>query len=202
VTASQELKRLKRALRTRVRALRDALEAAERALGSRSIATAVLELPEVRAISTAMVFASFGSEVDTMPIVEGLLDRGVRVALPRVEGADLVPIAFRAGDPLVEAAFGMPEPAAGEHVPPLEIDLAVTPGLAFDRTGRRVGYGGGFYDRFFATARPGLVKVAVCFAVQLVDEVPHGAHDVAVDVVVTEREVLRPGRGPGAAVEG
>jgi 5-formyltetrahydrofolate cyclo-ligase len=193
VTPSHELKRLKRVVRTRVRAIRDALEAAERALASRSIAEAVLELPEATGISTAMVFASFGSEVDTMPIVEGFRARGVRVALPRVEGSELVPIEFRAGDALVEASFGMPEPAAGAIVAGDEIDLAVTPGLAFDRGGHRIGYGGGFYDRFFSAARPGLVKVAVCFAVQLVDEVPHGAHDVPVDVVVTEREVVRTG---------
>ncbi len=202
MTASHELKRLKRAVRTRVRALRDALEAAERALASRSIADAVLDLPEVGAVSTAMVFASFGSEVDTMPIVERLLERGVRVALPRVEGGDLVPVAYRTGDPLVEAAFGMPEPAGGVRIAPVEIDLAVTPGLAFDRTGHRVGYGGGFYDRFFASGRPDLVKVAVCFAVQLVDEVPHGGQDVPVDVVVTEREVLRPGRRADDALDG
>ena len=190
--ASQELKRDKRALRARVRALRDALPPDERERASRAIADSLLSLPDVASISTAMVFASFGTEVDTVPIVEGLLDRGVRVALPRVERTELLPIAYLLGDPLVEAAFGMPEPSGDAAVPPPEIDLAVTPGLAFDRSGYRVGYGGGFYDRFFAAGRPDLVKVGVCFAVQLVDAVPHGAFDVAVDAIVTELEVIRP----------
>jgi 5-formyltetrahydrofolate cyclo-ligase len=192
VSASDVLKRSKRALRTRVRALRDAIPPGDRARWSLDLARSVLALPEVAAASTAMGFASFGTEVDTRPIVAGLVERGIRFALPRVEGDGLVPVAFAPGDPLVEAAFGMPEPAGEEVIDPREIDVAVTPGLAFDRAGHRVGYGGGFYDRFFASARPDLAKIAVCFSVQLVDEVPHGAFDVPVDVIVTEREVVRP----------
>jgi|SRR5215217_6726722 len=190
--SSDGLKREKKLLRARVRQLRDAMPPAERERASRLIADTVLTLPEMADVRTAMVFASFGAEVDTAPIVEGLLERGVRVVLPRVEAADLVPIAYRSGDPLVEAAFGMPEPAGGAAVAIQEIDAAVTPGVAFDGDGRRLGYGGGFYDRFFAAARPDLAKVAVCFEPQLVDEVPHGASDVPVDLIVTERRVLRP----------
>jgi 5-formyltetrahydrofolate cyclo-ligase len=192
VAASDRLKREKRAVRTRVRAERDGLPPAERERASLAIADSVLPLPEVRTASTAMVFSSFGSEVDTGPIVGGLLERGVAIALPRVEGGELVAIAFLPGDALVEAALGMLQPAGDRVVALNEIDVAVTPGVAFDRAGYRVGYGGGFYDRFFASARPDLAKVGVCFAMQLVDRVPHGAWDVPVDVVVTEREVVRP----------
>jgi 5-formyltetrahydrofolate cyclo-ligase len=191
VSASDRLKRDKRAIRSRTRALRDAMPAGERERASLAIAGAVLSLPEIGAASTAMVFASFGTELDTTPILAGLAGRGVRLALPRVEGTDLVPVAFAPGDALVQAAFGMPEPAGGERIGVGQIDLAVAPGLAFDRSGHRVGYGGGFYDRFFAVARPDLVKAAVCFSVQLVEDVPHGGSDVPVDIVVTEREVVR-----------
>lgn len=191
MTTSDRLKRDKRRLRARVRALRDALPAGERDRASAAIAEGVLSLPEVARARAAMVFASFGSEVATGPIVEGLIGLGARVVLPRVEGGDLVAIEYRPGDPLVVAAFGMPEPAVAEVVDAADVDVAVTPGLAFDRRGYRVGYGGGFYDRFFAAAPSGLAKVGVCFDVQLVDEVPHGPLDVRVDVVVTDREVLR-----------
>jgi len=194
VSSSDDLKRAKRLLRTRVRALRDRLPAAERTRGSRAIADVVLSLPELDDASSVMVFASFGSEVDTEPIVAGLLARGVRVALPRVEASDLVPVAYRPGDPLVRTAFGMPEPARGTLVPIVELDAAVTPGLAFDGHGHRLGYGGGYYDRFFAAARTDLAKIGVCFGVQLVDAVPHGGFDLPVDLVVTERDVLRPAR--------
>ena len=68
----------------------------------------------------------------------------------------------------------------------------VAPGLAFDRAGRRLGYGGGYFDAFLPRLRPGCPVVGVCFAEQLVDEVPAGPHDRAVDVVVTDRDVIRP----------
>jgi 5-formyltetrahydrofolate cyclo-ligase len=190
---SDRLKRAKRLLRARVRALRDEIPAEERDRATRAIATAVLSLPEAEAASTAMAFASFGTEVGTEPIVEGLIQRGVRVALPRVDEDALVAIQYRPGDPMVIASFGMPEPVGSAVVALEDIDLAIAPGVAFDRRGHRVGYGGGFYDRFFAAARPGIVKVGVCFAVQLVDEVPHGPFDERVDVIVTEREVVRCG---------
>jgi 5-formyltetrahydrofolate cyclo-ligase len=188
---SERLKRAKRLLRTRIRALRDEIPAQERERDSLAIASAVLSLPEVEGAMTAMVFASFGTEVETGPIVEGLIGRDVRVALPRVDERGFVPIEYRAGDPMAVSAFGIPEPTGSTVVDVGEIDLAITPGIAFDRRGHRVGYGGGHYDRFFASARPDIVRVGVCFAVQLVDEVPHGPFDERVDVVVTEREVQR-----------
>jgi 5-formyltetrahydrofolate cyclo-ligase len=195
VSASNDLRREKRVVRARVRALRDVMEPEDRARASLEIAGRVLALPDLEGVSTALAFASFGAEVDTQPLIGGLDERGVRVVLPRVEGREIVAATYRPGDPMIVAPFGMPEPAGGDVVALDAIDLAVTPGLAFDRSGHRVGYGGGFYDRFFAAAPHGLRKVAVCFAVQVVeDELPHGAFDVPVDVVVTEREVIRPAR--------
>jgi 5-formyltetrahydrofolate cyclo-ligase len=189
---SARLRREKKAVRVRVRALRDALPEAARERASLAISERVLALPELAGVSTALVFASFGAEVDTRPIIEGLVERGVRVVLPRVDGSDIVAATYDVGDPMIVAPFGMPEPAGGQVVALDAIDLAVTPGIAFDRSGHRVGYGGGFYDRFFASARRDLSKVAVCFAVQVVDgELPHGGFDVAVDLVVTEHEVIR-----------
>jgi 5-formyltetrahydrofolate cyclo-ligase len=64
--------------------------------------------------------------------------------------------------------------------------VVIVPGLAFDRSGHRVGYGRGFYDRFLATLRPDALTVGICFSVQLVDEVPHGQGDRPVDLVMTE----------------
>jgi 5-formyltetrahydrofolate cyclo-ligase len=189
--SGRRLARAKREMRARVRAARDAIADDERAEASRAISTRVLALPEVERASTVMAFHSFGSEVATVPIVDGLVGRGVRVALPRIEGAEIVAVPYRPGDAMSSAAFGMQEPARGEPLDPAEIDVVVAPGLAFDRACRRVGYGGGFYDRFFARMRPDAAKVAVGFSAQVVDEVPHGVADVPVDAVVTEREVIR-----------
>jgi 5-formyltetrahydrofolate cyclo-ligase len=83
------------------------------------------------------------------------------------------------------------EPSGGEVVAPDGVDVVVVPGVAFDRAGRRVGYGGGFYDRFLPRTRPGALAVAVAFALQVVDAVPHGGGDRGVQVIVTEDEVIR-----------
>jgi 5-formyltetrahydrofolate cyclo-ligase len=191
VSAADRLRAQKEALRARVRAERDALPAPERARGSGEIAVRLFGLPIVQAARTVMAFSSFGSEVDTGPIIERLTAEGRRLALPRVEGREIVAVAYRPGDPLARAWFGAMEPMASRAIRPGEIDVVVTPGLAFDRRGYRVGYGAGFYDRFLAKTRPDTLRVGICFALQVVAEVPSGRNDRPVDVVVTEREVIR-----------
>lgn len=188
---SHRLKRAKRALRRDVLARRDAVSASERAERSRRIAHRLLALPELRRAPTVMAFSSFGSEVDTGPLLEALAGRGVRLALPRIREGEITPVAYRLGDPVARAAFGALEPAAGQELEAAEIDVVVTPGVAFDREGFRVGYGGGFYDRFFRRAREGAFRVAIGFALQVVPPVPRGPADEPVDAVVTEDEVIR-----------
>jgi 5-formyltetrahydrofolate cyclo-ligase len=185
--SSDDLKRRKRALRRKVGARRDAMPPEERERLGQAVARNLLALPEVRQASTVMAFSSFGSEVDSGPIIEQLARDGRRVVLPRVEGRTIVPVGYRSGDPVKPSSFGALEPAAGEPVGPEEIDVVVVPGLAFDRRGHRVGYGGGFYDRFLGRLRPDALTVGICFSVQVVDEVPHGRGDRPVDLVVTEQ---------------
>jgi 5-formyltetrahydrofolate cyclo-ligase len=192
VTApSDRLKREKKAVRRAIREARDALSDVERDRRTAAVTRHLFALPEMREAGTVMVFWSFGSEVGTAPILDRLHAEGRRSALPRVEGTDIVPVRYVAGDDMAEAAFGMHEPT-GEHVlRPDEVDVIVTPGLAFDRRGYRIGYGGGFYDRFFARTRGDALKVGVCFAFQVLDEVPHGGHDRPVDAIVTDEGSLR-----------
>jgi len=193
--SSDDLKRRKRALRREVRARRDALPPEERERLGQAVARNLLTLPEVRQASTVMAFSSFGSEVDTRPIIEQLARDGRRVVLPRVEGRTIVPVGYRSGDPVKPSSFGALEPAGGDPVRPEEIDVVIVPGLAFDRRGHRVGYGGGFYDRFLGRLRPDALTVSICFSVQVVDEVPNGRGDRPVDLVVTE-EGLNGESGP------
>ena len=92
--------------------------------------------------------------------------RGIVVALPRIEEGDLVAVPFAPGDPVLATTFGAVEPVAPDVLDPAALDVVGVPGVAFDRQGRRVGYGGGYYDRFSRTAR---VHVAVAFGLQVVD---------------------------------
>jgi len=189
---STELKREKRVIRTEVRAARDGLAPDERARSSLLIRDRFLALPELRAVRTVMLFWSFGSEVDTGPLLRSLLERGVSTALPRIVGGALEPRTYRPGDPVTETPFGACEPAAGEALDPSVLDVVVTPAVAFDRVGRRVGYGGGYYDRFFGRTRPGSLRIGVAFDVQLVDgDLPGGNFDLPVHTIVTGSEVVR-----------
>ncbi len=189
--ASHRLKARKRAVRRAAIARRDLLNEEERSTKSERIVERVLALPEVGAARTVMAFWSFASEVQTSALIERLHEAGKRVALPRVAEGDIVAVAYAPGDPVSATSFGAMEPVGVDLVPAEDVDVVIVPGVAFDRRGGRVGYGGGFYDRLFARA-PSVPAVAVGFAVQLVDEVPQGRSDSPVDVIVTEDEVIRP----------
>jgi 5-formyltetrahydrofolate cyclo-ligase len=192
-----DLKRAKRAVRNEVRAARDAMPAAERIRASRAIADRVSTLEEVRRAGVVMAFWSFGSEVDTAPLIDALHSLGIRVALPRIVDGVLEPHVYEPGDPVTETTFGAWEPSAGETLDPSAIDVVVTPAVVFDRSGRRVGYGGGFYDRFFLRTRPDAVRVGVGFDVQLIEgNLPSGHFDLKLDTLVTESAVLRFRRDP------
>jgi 5-formyltetrahydrofolate cyclo-ligase len=188
---SVDLKKAKRDVRRRVIALRDRVPPAERDRAAVLVADRFLQLPEVAAAGTVMVFWSFGSEVPTGPLLSALDERGVRLALPLLVEGDIQARAWSVGDPMRGTSFGALEPANGAPIDPVEVDVVVTPGVAFDRTGRRVGYGGGYYDRFLPTTRENALIAGVALGVQLLDEpLPGGGFDRRVDVVVTESEVV------------
>ena len=188
---SHRLKQDKRALRRAVLAERDALPGAERGTWSEAIADRLLDLDEVAGAGAALAFWSFGSEVDTTPLIDGLRSRGTTVALPRIENGDIVPVVWTPGSSMTETSFGSREPAEGRVLQARELDLIVVPGVAFDRSCHRVGYGGGFYDLLLASTREGTAVIAIAFGVQVVDQVPTGPLDRPVDAIVTEDDVIR-----------
>lgn len=191
---SAELKRAKRDVRRRVLAARDSMPLAERARAAREITERFLSLPEVSGAGTVLAFWSFGSELPTAPLLERLDALGTRVVLPRIVGGELKARTYRPGDPVTETSFGAFEPVGGAVVDPTEIDVVAVPAVAFDRAGRRVGYGGGFYDRLLSRVRPDCARIGVGFGLQLLpapDALPAGHFDLPVDLVVTESEVVR-----------
>lgn len=190
-TPSHRLKKRKRDVRRDVLVRRDALAPEERRAKSRAIAERLLALPELDGERTVLAFWSFGSEVDTAPILVALAERGHRLALPRLEAKEVLAVAYRPGDPVTETSFGAREPAAGPVIADTDIDVVITPGVAFDHHGWRVGYGGGYYDRLLRRTRADAFRVALAFTLQLVDDVPRGGADLAVDAIVTEEGVLR-----------
>jgi 5-formyltetrahydrofolate cyclo-ligase len=168
----------KAALRKRMRMVRDMVD--DHLMRSVQLWAKVAELPEFQSASTVMAFVSMNGEPDTDPLFARLAVEGKRLLLPRVEPTGLV---VASGDSTRSiSSFGVHEPT-GPTVELADVDLVIVPGLAFTLAGDRLGYGGGYYDRFL----PSLAarSVGVCFADQLLDELPMAAHDVRVDTVVS-----------------
>lgn len=187
---STALKRAKRTARAEVLARRDAISPAERALMGERIVERFLALPEMERVRAVMAFWSFGSEVPMDPLIASLVGAGVTVALPRIVDGQIEPRTWEPGEPVTETHFGAREPEGGRVLDPAEIDVVATPGVAFDRAGGRVGYGGGFYDRFFPRTRA--LRAAVAFGLQVVDRpLPGGSFDLPVHLIVTESETIR-----------
>ena len=185
-----DLKRDKRRIRRRILELRDALPAERRVELGSAIVERFLGVPEVRGARSVMVFWSFGSEIDTAPLLERLHERGVTIALPKIRGREIVAIPYRPGDATASTSFGAREPVGDAELPARELDVVAVPAVAFDRRGHRLGYGAGYYDRFLPTTPA--TSIGVAFGVQVLDEdLPVGAGDVAVDALVTERATIR-----------
>ena len=140
--------------------------------------------------ASVMLFHSVAGEIATQPVIEALAREGHRILLPFVEGTEIQPAGFAAGDTLVRSPYGPMEPSRREPVPVEELDVVILPGLAFDRDGYRLGQGGGHYDRFLA--RPGLraLLVGLGFHFQVVDRVPRDRNDRPVHLVVTDAETV------------
>lgn len=202
--ASPSTSRDKAAWRTELRARLASLdrETARRAAGR--IAERALALPEVRSAAGVLSCLSFGAEVPTAGLVEALLAEGRPVYVPRVARGDAVLRVHPYPCRLETLSFGLRQPHAGEpELTAAEVDstigVALVLGLGFDRRGYRLGYGRGYFDRFLA-GRP-FPAVGLAYELQLVDRLPVEEHDVPMDVVLTERSVVRPASrgGPGGS---
>jgi 5-formyltetrahydrofolate cyclo-ligase len=188
----------KATLRRAARAARDALSASARADAARAAAARLDAevLARLPAGALVVLYAAKGSEVDTTAVAEAALRRGLVLAYPRVLVGDRELAFHRAGPgDLAPGVFGIPEPAAtAPAVDPHTAALVVLPGLAFDRTGVRLGWGQGHYDATFAGAD--VLRVGLAYESQLVDHLPADEHDVHVHLIATDLALHRPG-GPG-----
>ena len=186
----------KREIRKRILALRNAMPREEIAAASLEIVKKLTEMEQIRRASTLMVFLSFGSEVHTDDLIRWGWGEGKRIVVPLCcpETRELMPCRIDGFDELETGHYGIREPKASrlQPVPQREIDAVLIPAVAFDRRGCRVGYGGGYYDRFLPEV-PRAAKIGAAFACQIVAEIPADPYDVTVDRIVTEKGVISSG---------
>ncbi|HSC23284.1 MAG TPA: 5-formyltetrahydrofolate cyclo-ligase [Casimicrobiaceae bacterium] len=188
------LRERKRSLRDAILQARDALDAAWREEASTAIAARIGEDALFVRAQTVLLTLPFRSEWNALRVVERALASGKIVAAPRVDAATRMLRAYRIEDPArdVETGYrGIPEPrATGAEIALASVDWVLVPGVAFDARGHRLGYGGGFYDRLLPIVPQTAARVAGAFEMQVVERVPTAPHDVAVDMIVTERRTL------------
>ncbi len=140
-----------------------------------------------------MLYMSLATEVDVTSIALKCFQLGKTVCVPKVDWKrrDMIAVEVNAIDDRVMDIdeHGIRTPKHGQPIPPSMLDLVVSPGLAFDAHGRRLGRGGGFYDRFLSRTRDSAVRVGIAFDGQVIDDIPTQDHDVMVDIVITERRI-------------
>ena len=136
-----------------------------------------------------LAYADYNHEVMTRYIIEEAWKAGKEVAVPKVVGKDMVFYRLTDFSQLEPGYFGIPEPVRGEIVK-WEDALMVMPGVAFDPENNRVGYGGGFYDRFLEK-HPDITRLAVAFDFQILDLVPTEPTDICPQIIVTQSKVYR-----------
>lgn len=175
-------------LRRAAAAAREAIDPRHRVAASRAVAERILGSATFGSAGVILVYAAMRGELDPAGITSTALAAGRCVAFPQVDWSarQLVPVRLREPSALRPGRYGVPElpDDALEAVPVETIDLVLVPGLAFDRRGCRLGYGGGFYDRLLPRLRA--VRLGLAFAAQIVDRLPAEAHDVRMTAVVTE----------------
>ena len=186
--------RSKKEIRQEMRTRRRAVTHEARAAYSRAVCTALLARSDVRAAIAAKrpfaVYLAGADELDLTVLIEALWTEDVTVSVPCWDAARQVYVlgAYDATTTLVEGQMHILEPAEVHEIAAADVGVWIVPGLAFTPAGGRLGYGGGWYDRFLAAAASDAVVLGVAYPFQLVAELPMEAHDRPLTDVVVEEE--------------
>ncbi|MFF2533698.1 5-formyltetrahydrofolate cyclo-ligase [Brevibacillus sp. NPDC058079] len=184
----------KKQLRSHILERRKSMSAREREQLSREVCDQLLSHERLADAKAIMAFHPFGDELDILPFLHEVKKRGQDIWLPLTNVAErrLIPYRYTGPHMLKQGVYGIwePDPALAEVADVSHLDAILVPGVAFDSKGGRMGYGGGYYDRFLATLKKLPFLVGVGFSIQVVEHVPLESHDVLLDEVVTEKGLL------------
>ncbi len=173
----------KKELRQAIRAQKRAMTEADILRRSEILAEKFARSDAYRAAKTIYGYLPYNQEVRTVPMLQRALDEGKRVAVPKVYGDDMRFIYLDDLSQVAKGYAGIPEPVADGPVAQDETALVLMPGLAFDPAGHRIGYGGGFYDKFLAR-EPHHPTVALCYDFQVIEHLETEEFDIPVDQVI------------------
>lgn len=177
-------KELRRALRERIAGL-DPEYISE---SDRKICARVLELDEIKLAGTVFLYYSIRREVDTLSLIRLLLDEGKKIALPVCQKGGIMHFSAYNGNS-TGGLLGIPEPDGEDEIIPEPMTPIVVPAVAFDADGYRLGQGGGYYDRYLSAHK--LFSIGIGREKLLLDSAPREAHDMPVNVLITENKTAR-----------
>lgn len=181
------MQELKKTLRRSLMDRRRKMDENGRKIADKKIYTKLTELPEIKNAEIILTYISSPIEVDTRMLAEYLLSVGKTVAAPLCVGKDMKFMTIKSLSDLRKSSFGVDEPVGGEEITDMKNAVCITPALSFDENGFRLGYGGGFYDRFFAANS--CLSVGICYD-DFIGEIPVGEFDRQVDILVTENRTF------------
>lgn len=173
----------KQELRQSIRAQKRAMTAEEIEARSQKLTELFLASEEYQNAKTLYGYMPYNQEVRTIPILQRALEDGKQVAVPKVYGEDMKFLYIQNFEGFAKSEFGIPEPIADTPVAEDPTALVLMPGLAFDPAGHRIGYGGGFYDKFLS-AEPEHPTVALCYSFQVLAQLETEAFDIPVQKVI------------------
>lgn len=182
----------KQQLRQQIRTMLSAISAQQRIDMSHKACKHLVDTPEFRSANTIMAFLSMPHEIETAPFILYAWQHSKTIAVPKIswQQRHMIAVVINSLETgIATEAGGLRNPVTGIPVPIEDIDLIVSPGLAFDSKGNRLGRGGSYYDRFFSSEKLRATKCAFAFSKQVVDDVPVTEKDVPVDMIVTEKGV-------------
>ncbi|MDD3653899.1 MAG: 5-formyltetrahydrofolate cyclo-ligase [Desulfotomaculaceae bacterium] len=189
----------KTAIRKTVLRARNALSPEEVAAKSTLIIEKIIAMKEYLQAGTVMVYLDFRNEVQTESLVRKALAAEKRVVVPLTDVSRhelKLSILGNYPDDLQPGAYGIlePRPNCFRPIEPGEINLVIVPGVAFDLCGNRLGYGGGYYDRFLTQTGPDTPFIAPAYELQVLPQVFPGKHDIPVHYLITEKRLIKTGR--------
>lgn len=173
----------KQELRKAIRARKRAMTGEEIQTRSAALCRKFLQTEEYRRARTLYGYLPYNQEVRTEAILEQAMADGKKVAVPKVYGDEMKFIYLEDLTQVEKGYSGIPEPIADHPVAEDESALVLMPGLAFDPQGHRIGYGGGFYDKFLSR-EPNHPTVALCYEFQVVEKLETEKFDIPVDTVI------------------
>lgn len=172
---------------------RRALETTLNEMLSKKVRGLLSRVPEFKDSTCVFCYVSMSDEVQTVELLKNMLSMGKKVCVPLIRSRGIMDAAVVSSmDDFEEGKYGIltVKNEKASVIDPKEIDCAIVPGTAFGRDGSRVGMGGGFYDRYLLKTN-GANRIGICFSCQIFDKVPVEKHDLFMDLIVTEKEIIK-----------